>query len=505
MTGVNALAYDCIVKGIYYSLNEVEKTAEVAKGDYTGNVDIPSEFRYNGITYSVTAIGNSAFQDCNDLASISIPSSIITIGDNAFLGCSKLVTVNLNSNSIVSQERDDESSIGTIFGNQVETYNLGDSVTCIGVYAFRCCTELKTITIPNSVTIIMERAFQACTGLKSVTIPNSVTSVNTAAFAGCTGLKSIVLSNAMKGIAQYAFRGCTNLTDITIPNNIIGIGNEAFVGCSGLADIVIPNSVTTIGDHAFSGCTGLTSITIPESMNTIREEAFSSCENLVTVNLNSNTFVSKNRKINTGLKKIFGEQVETYNIGEGISSIGDYAFTSCTNIKRITFPNSLTTIGNFAFQSCVGLTEVNIPDSLTNIGKYTFNGCSQLTSVTIGKGVTDIGERAFQNCINLQHVYCYADNIPTTGANSFNKANTGTLHVPISLLENYKLTEPWSSFNSIIALSEGVTLLEKINYTSSHGKSTDVYDIKGRRLDAPIRDLIIIRSNDGKVKKIMVK
>ena len=148
-SSIPSLAYDCKVDGIYYDLNNDDKTASVTymslgssnnKDAYVGNIIIPESTTYNGTTYSVTSIGNRAFHGCSGLTSVTIPNF----------------------------------------------------VTSIGEYAFYYCSGLTSVTIPNSVTSIGYNAFADCSGLTSVTIPNSVTSIGYDAFRGCSGLTKLV-------------------------------------------------------------------------------------------------------------------------------------------------------------------------------------------------------------------------------------------------------------------------------------------------------------------------
>ena len=87
-----------------------------------------------------------------------------------------------------------------------------------------------------------------------------------------------------------------------------------------------------------------------------------------------------------------------------VTSIGEYAFKSCTGLTSVTIPNSVTTIGSSAFSLCTGLTEVTIGNSVTEIGDYAFCYCYDLTSVTIPNSVTSIGDYAFYDCTDLTSV-----------------------------------------------------------------------------------------------------
>lgn len=108
------------------------------------------------------------------------------------------------------------------------------SVTSIGNYAFRNCTDLTSITIPDSVTLIGDSAFYRCTGLTSVTISNSVKSIGGSAFFYCTGLTRITIPDSVTSIGSSAFYDCTSLTSVVMGNNIMSIGDWAFYNCKNL-------------------------------------------------------------------------------------------------------------------------------------------------------------------------------------------------------------------------------------------------------------------------------
>ena len=99
-----------------------------------------------------------------------------------------------------------------------------------------------------------------------------------------------------------------------------------------------------------------------------------------------------------------GYDIKRIIIGDGVTTIGVYAFAGCSSLTSVTIPNSVTTIGEEAFEGCRALTSVTIPNSVTKIGDSAFEDCSALTSITIPNNVTKIGDRAFEYCRALTSV-----------------------------------------------------------------------------------------------------
>jgi hypothetical protein len=118
-----------------------------------------------------------------------------------------------------------------------------------------------------------------------------------------------------------------------------------------------------------------------------------------------------------------------------VTSIGDYAFQSCTALTTITIPNSVTSIGAYAFNGCTGLTSVTIPNSVTSIGSYAFLGCTGLTTLTIPNGVTTIGQKTFQNCTSLtSFTFATTSSVTSIGEYAFKGcSNLTSITIPNSL------------------------------------------------------------------------
>ena len=468
---LTATAHDFEVSGIYYNISSsTNKTVQVTyrgssyDDEYTGSVVIPENVTYDGTTYSVTSIGDWAFDGCTGLTSVVIGNSVTSIETGAFYGCSGLTSIVIPSSvtSIGSYAFEDCKALTSVeipnsvtsIGERAFDYCygltsvvIGNSVTSIGWQAFYGCTGLTSITIPNSVTSIGWQAFDGCTGLTSITIPNSVTSIEDDAFRGCTGLTSVVVDgnntkydsrencnaiietenntlilgckntvipNSVTSIGNNAFYKCTGLTSVTIPNSVKSIGKYAFRGCTGLTSVVIGNSVTSIGWQAFYGCTGLTSITIPNSVTSIEGYAFEDCTGLTSVVNFSNLTFNKGSS-DYGNVAHYADKV--YNAPNGFID-GNFIWLKneggmilagyLGDATEITLPADYNgenyAIGNYAFYDCYGLTSITIPNSVKSIGESAFNGCSGLTSIEIPNSVTSIGSGAFERCTGLTSI-----------------------------------------------------------------------------------------------------
>lgn len=192
----------------------------------------------------VTGIGEFAFENCETITGIHLPSSIKTIDGDAFSGCISLTEV-----------------------------TVPDSVTNIGYGAFSNCSNLTSINVGkdnlnystsdgNLYSKDKKILLQYTAGKKDskFTVPDFVTEIESSAFSGCANLTDIVFHNNIKGIWDNAFSDCINITNITLPNGIDYICYTTFSGCKSLESITIPKTVTKIQRKAFLGCANLRTV-----------------------------------------------------------------------------------------------------------------------------------------------------------------------------------------------------------------------------------------------------
>ena len=474
MIGIYASAYDCMVDGICYSLNQSTKEAKVTsrgynEEPYSGDISIPASFSYIENEYNVTTIGVDAFNKCTGLTSITIPNSVTTIEERAFSGCSglkKVIIQDLSAWCSIDFTRTDSNPLSYAHHLYIDED-----------------TEIVDLVIPNNVTTIRDYAFYNCYGLTSVTISNSVTSIGSSAFAYCTSLASIDIPNSVVNIGNTAFAYCTSLASIDIPNSVTSIGSRAFEFCKGLTNITIPNSVSIIHWYTFNNCQSLESIYIPSSVTSIEEAAFYNCKKTKTITSKiSHPFalnVSEWSEVFYGCynatlyvpfdKKTLYENVEGWkkfkNIVEMVPEVGDEIEEKINGI------NFVCTIIDLEGKTCRLVRasnnasgEVTIPESvkgykIVGIGSEAFVDGSGITCVVIPNTVTFIESNAFNGCTNLMKIISKIVTPFAMSSDAFrNEAyNTATLVVPSDKIEDYQQTEGWKEFKIMVDKNDGDT------------------------------------------------
>lgn len=410
--GISASAYDCEVDGIYYNLKADyavvtyqywttsaspypgQTTGKTGgKSDYKNDIVIPATITYNGKTYPVTEIGECAFDNCSDVSSISIPTSIVRVA----------------------------------------------------TYAFRNCTGVTSIVIPNDAASIENQVFYGCENLLSVRLPNGMKEMNSALFANCKKLESVNVPNSITYVDQNAFMNCNNLNKVIISdianwcqvklfnytaNPLYRAGHLYSDEDTEITDLVIPEGVGQIADYAFYGCKSIKSVTIPGTVTSIGNNSFYGAP-IESLAIGSSEILAVNRGTGRNaippLTNVFGNQLTTIKVSEGVETIGSYAFYQCSSLKDLTLPSTLLSIGNDAFFGCGALETLTLPSRLVTIGESAFQGASSLKSLDIPTSVRTVGRSAFYcNYVSGQSAYYginLHDSVTSIGTSAFSFNN----------------------------------------------------------------------------------
>ena len=435
LCSVIASAYDFEVDGIYYKIiSETDSTVMVSgdpDSDYRGAIIIPETVEYNNKTYRVTAIGAEAFENCYSLTSITIPKSVTSVGEEAFDRCTQL-------SRVVFEDGDEGLSLESsyYYGLQYRFQR--------GLFQHCALTEVYVGRNLTGYCIFKDQA-----SLAAVTISDCVTNISGGAFLGTAWYDNLAEGIMYIGKTLYSYKGeMPANTSIEIMEGTIEVADYAFSDQKNLISITIPESVTKIGVYAFKGCSNLNSFIIADG--NLNYDVRNNCNAIIETNTNT-------------LIRGCGRTI----IPEGVISIGEYAFSDCSDLTYIKIPESVLSIEDGAFDNCLALKEVIFEDgdkdlslgcnkhgvnssvgeglfydcpiesvrlgrnfsyssssfegyspfyskanlssvvigeSVTNISDYAFYGCSSLISISIPEGMTTISDYAFYDCSNLTSI-----------------------------------------------------------------------------------------------------
>ena len=376
--------------------------------------------------YRVTAIGERAFYQCDNLISVTIPSSVTTIGMEAFGSCKNLKKIDM----LYGIERIESHAFSQC--SNLSDVIIPDSVKSIGQLAFCYCPSLEEITIPGSVTEMEDGIFSNCLNLKKAVINDGVTVLGSGMFRSCKTLTEVYLPDTLKEIRSIAFLGCSSLKEIDLPDNLTSMGHDVF--SNGIIDLINDQGVYIDGGKYVDGWlvkyvstdSDIKSIKIADGTVGIADGAFTLAPYIHEI-----TFADSVKYIGAYVTQGVHE-LKKVIWSNSLISIGDRAFENCYSLgDTLTLPDSLQTIGEKAFRKCEYLWYINFGSGLKSIGNNAFEKCSSLVEITLPKNIEYISDYAFVDCINLQEINweCIAD----TGKGVFQNTQLTDVVLPSGL------------------------------------------------------------------------
>ena len=387
----------------------------------------------------VTDIGASAFEGCDGITEIRVPSSVEVIAFESFLDCVALKKLELSEGLLV------------LYGS-----------------AFDGCTNLKEVALPDSLAFVPKNVF----GDSNVTLTYKGKAYkNSDAQALCdavvhydengfliadgnliTTLPSvggdIVIPDTVKKICDFSFNG-NDINTLLVPGSVKEIEENAFWSCGPISEVTLEEGVTTLGDHIFYE-TSPAIIHLPNSLTDISEYSLRNCR---TCEYNGVEYrhYSQGEYGDNNLYELYNILMPEYQDGllikdgvlvdflyckdsyseplvipEGVTTIGEAAFPKSgyfNTFYAVTLPQSLTEICDEAFMFAT-IESIEIPAGVKRIGNKAFRGCDRLEEVVLNDGIEEIGENAFEHCKKVNILY-KGNNYTLDNINELYKALNG--------------------------------------------------------------------------------
>lgn len=458
-------------------------------------------------------IQSGAFDECDELTSITLPSTLLTLEDGVFTGNSYSTLANITveegcanyaseggvlyngdftellfcppakTEVVVATETEIIAANAFAYSKATSvTFETGSKLTEIGDRAF-AFSSLTSIIIPDSVTTLGNNVFEY-SSVEEITLPASLESFNSNIIYGCENITSISINNGVnfaidKGSVYnsdmtvlYYHIPDAETTEYVVPEGVKEIGDNAFYNDSYITKITLPASLTRIGNWALRN-TALTSVVFTAGGTealAIGEDALSYNAGLTSIDLPARTnAIGNNAFYNTALSSItFGGE------NSQLMTIGDYSFYG-TSLSSVTLPSSVVSIGDYAFYRCSNLSTVTLNEGLLEIGDYAFaaqiseayadEADSSLETVNLPSTLTTMGDGIFAYDYALKNVnFATGSQITSLPGTTF-EGCTGleAIQLPASLTEITGRTQT-SYGREGRGLFEGLTALKSVTF-----------------------------------------
>lgn len=373
------------------------------------------------IENGVKNISGRSFYSCSNLQSATISYTVTDIGSYAFYAAPSTFVIkgytNTTAESYANNNGYSFESLGEAPCYEVASGTCGDacawSLDSYGVltisgkgamedysgwYSYK--SSIKEVVIEEAVTAICSDAFESCSGIEKITLPDSLTSIGDYAFADCTGITEVILPDSLTSIGEYAFVDCYYLQTVTVPASVGLIGDNAFLNCNAYnGNGFVIKGYSPSAAETFATENGYTFESLGDAP--VVTVASGTCGENLTWTLD-----------NYGLLKIEGTGEMSYSATGGGGVVGGVELMSVSqydvpwysywqSIKKVEIGEGVTSIEDYAFYYCTYLEEAVLPESLVSIGYYAFAYCQNLNSVNIHYNVNDIDNTAFTGTSNV--------------------------------------------------------------------------------------------------------
>ncbi len=376
----------------------------------TEKVSIDGTVQFDGVTYTVTAIGANAFQNCSKLKMVWLPATLTSIDKSAFAG---------------------------------------KGITYVSSAMTNPCA-IDASTFPSTATLFVPDGFKSnysgwndkFSYVAEGTFVDVATTDNSMSFDCYTdngGNKKAILKKYNANASSVEIPGSVNSYTLSI------ITKQAFANKTSMESLIIPSGVETIEDGTFSSCSKLKWIE-SKIVNPISIATNVFANNTATLFIPSNKVSDYKAKGWNFLNIFVGEKKET--------TVDGWTYVYSTGDKKAV----LTKVGNVDKNAKInGTFKIGKDEyTVTSVGEAVFKGKSNIEALTIAKSIENIGANAFDGCNKLTSITCEGTTPPALGANAFPSYNV-TVNVPKDAVNAYKNHADWKAFgNNILGITTSV-------------------------------------------------
>lgn len=368
--------------GVNYYLPRGLSTVEVLRGVLpVGAFEGCSMIREVTVPMDITEIPDTAFFGCASLSGIELPDTVKRIGCAAFSECSALEALKLPDGLSVIDEYAFEKCCS------LRSAELPSMLTSLCDYAFRECESLTEIVLPPSLTTPGSGVFSDCISLKKIELFDGMTELPCYFFESCSSLENIDLPETLRKICESAFYLCSLIERIRIPASVEDIDEAAFDSMEGLSEIIVDEGsesyysidgalyssdrtallkyppkrythlftvspeVSYIGADAFGENSTLEEIAVKGINTDFSPEIFNNCYKLRSVDISPENLNFKSVDgvlySRDGSELLFYPPMregESFEIPEGVESIGHDAFRYAARLHTLTLPSGIKSI-----------------------------------------------------------------------------------------------------------------------------------------------------------------
>lgn len=482
-----AIAMTCVVVNAQAVFTDIGDVKYALYGDNTGSViglssagkakanlelAIPSIVIYNGQTYNVSAISNSAFKNATNITSVFVHYGISSIGNNAFQNATKVASFHIPSSV---------TNVGDYAFAGIPTYTISFAGWTPPEFGSHAIEEITAKSVSIFISPSVSKS-DYCTALNSgnctyneeyvfeglaydyvrddvyVTITNTSTTIPEATVVHIEPTDThtdFVLQDLTQSISPIKYniveintRTCNNETllrsvDFSKLTKLNRLKSSAFYNCTNLKTVNLGKSIRQIQSYVFYN-SSIQTINIPRSVTLISARAFQFCHQLQRIDVDeSNTAYSSRNGVLYDKKQkflqVFPQAART--------STGEYKSVITENDTTI-WSDAVMVINTSAFENCAHLKEVYIPYGVEYVEENAFMKCENLEILKIPSSVRLVQDRFISSCTNLKELYINMTTPPsikyliTYGTLPMNHT---TLFVPKGCVNAYKNEQLWNS------------------------------------------------------------